>query len=80
MNDLIQFADVPVDQLQQVYRQREKSNIVTTAHAVLGGRASPPRMAKGLADLEVLSLKNTKVTQAGVDRLKKVLPDVLVLH
>jgi len=52
LNDLIQHAGVPVVQLQQVYRQREKSNIITTAHAVLGGRSSPPRMAKGLAGLD----------------------------
>jgi exodeoxyribonuclease V alpha subunit len=52
LNDLIQHAGVPVVRLQQVYRQREESNIVTTAHAVLGGRASPPRIAQGLAGLD----------------------------
>ncbi|MGA1205188.1 MAG: ATP-dependent RecD-like DNA helicase [Opitutales bacterium] len=52
LNDLIQNADVPVVRLQQVYRQRETSNIVTTAHAVLGGQASPPRVANGLAGLD----------------------------
>lgn len=52
LNDLIQHARVPVVRLQQVYRQREESNIVTTAHAVLGGRASPPRLANSLKDLD----------------------------
>ncbi|NDV61842.1 ATP-dependent RecD-like DNA helicase [Puniceicoccales bacterium CK1056] len=52
LNDLIQHADIPVVRLQQVYRQREESNIVTTAHALLGGRASPPRTANSLTDLD----------------------------
>ncbi len=52
LNDLIEHSGAPVVRLRQVYRQRETSNIVTTAHAVLGGQASPPRMVKGLADLE----------------------------
>ncbi len=52
LNDLIQHAGIPVVRLQQVYRQREESNIVTTAHAVLGGQASPPRIANGLEGLE----------------------------
>lgn len=54
LKDLIEHAAVPVVQLQQVYRQREESNIVTTAHAVLGGRASPPRTARGLDALEAV--------------------------
>jgi exodeoxyribonuclease V alpha subunit len=52
LKDLIEHAGVPVVQLQQVYRQREESNIVTTAHAVLGGRATPPRTARGLDALD----------------------------
>jgi exodeoxyribonuclease V alpha subunit len=52
LKDLIEHAHVPVVRLQQVYRQREESNIVTTAHGVLGGRASPPRIAKTLTDLD----------------------------
>jgi len=52
LNDLIQFAGVPVVRLQQVYRQREESNIVTTAHALLGGRASPPKVATRLEELD----------------------------
>lgn len=52
LNDLIQYAGIPVVRLQQVYRQREQSNIVTTAHALLGGRASPPRTAKSLGELD----------------------------
>jgi exodeoxyribonuclease V alpha subunit len=52
LKDLIEGAGVPVVRLEQVYRQREESNIVTTAHAVLGGRASPPRSAKDLAALD----------------------------
>lgn len=52
LKDLIEHAGVPVVCLQQVYRQREESNIVTTAHAVLGGRASPPKIARGLDALD----------------------------
>ena len=52
LNDLIERARVPLVRLDQVYRQREESNIVTTAYAVLGGRASPPKTAAGLEKLE----------------------------
>jgi exodeoxyribonuclease V alpha subunit len=52
LNDLIQHARIPVVRLEQVYRQRETSNIVSTAHAVLGGQASPPRIANGLSGLD----------------------------
>ena len=52
LNDLIEHAGIPVVRLQQVYRQHEASNIVTTAHAVLGGRASPPRLVGGISGLE----------------------------
>ena len=52
LNDLIQASGAPVVRLHQVFRQREESNIVTTAHAVLGGQASPPRVARGLDELE----------------------------
>jgi exodeoxyribonuclease V alpha subunit len=52
LNDLIQASGAPVVRLEQVYRQKETSNIVTTAHGVLGGHASPPRTAAALADLD----------------------------
>jgi exodeoxyribonuclease V alpha subunit len=52
LNDLIEHSGAPVVRLQQVYRQSETSNIVTTAHAVLGGRASPPHMVNSLAQLD----------------------------
>ncbi|MGC9449992.1 MAG: SF1B family DNA helicase RecD2 [Oceanipulchritudo sp.] len=52
LNDLIQHAGVPVVRLRQVYRQSEESNIVTTAHAVLCGRASPPRLVQSLQELD----------------------------
>ncbi len=52
LHDLIEHAGLPVVRLHQVYRQDEHSNIVTTAHAVLGGRDSPPRTARDLAQLD----------------------------
>ncbi len=52
LNDLIEHANVPVVRLQQVFRQRKTSNIVSTAHAVLGGATSPPRLARGLENLD----------------------------
>lgn len=48
LNDLIEHAGVPVVRLQQIFRQSEHSNIVTTAHALLGGQAGPPRLAPNL--------------------------------
>jgi exodeoxyribonuclease V alpha subunit len=52
LKDLIQFSGAPVVRLQQVYRQSEHSNIVTTAHAILGGRTSPPRVARSIEELD----------------------------
>lgn len=52
LNDLIQYADVPVVRLQQVFRQRKTSNIVTTAHSVLSGATAPPRLARGTEDID----------------------------
>lgn len=52
LNDLIHYSGVPVVRLEQVYRQQETSNIVTTAHAVLGGQSSPPRIARGINSLD----------------------------
>lgn len=52
LNDLIQEAGVPVVRLEQIFRQSEHSNIVTTAYAILGGQASPPRNARSLDELD----------------------------
>ncbi|MEX0323807.1 MAG: ATP-dependent RecD-like DNA helicase [Puniceicoccaceae bacterium] len=52
LNDLIQHADIPVVRLQQVFRQRKESNIVITAHGLLAGQASPPKMAAGISALD----------------------------
>lgn len=52
LKDLISHAGVPVVRLQQVFRQREHSNIVTTAHEVLGGRASPPGVHESIDNLD----------------------------
>lgn len=52
LQDLIAHAGVPVVRLQQVFRQREESNIVSTAHELLGGRTAPPKMAAKLDELE----------------------------
>lgn len=52
LNDLIHHSGAPVVRLEQVFRQKETSNIVTTAHGVLGGHAAPPRMASNLSELD----------------------------
>lgn len=52
LKDLIEFSGSPVVRLQQVFRQREESNIVTTAHGVLAGHAGAPRLVNDLAALE----------------------------
>jgi exodeoxyribonuclease V alpha subunit len=54
LKDIIAAGLCPVVRLQQVFRQREHSNIVTTAHEVLGGRASPPRPARGISELDTV--------------------------
>ncbi len=52
LNDLIEHANIPVVRLQQVFRQRKESNIVITAHGLLAGQASPPKMAAGISALD----------------------------
>lgn len=52
LKDLIEYGGVPVVRLEQIFRQSEHSNIVTTAHALLGGQASPPKTARQPDELD----------------------------
>ncbi len=51
LNDLIQSSLLPVTRLDTVYRQREQSAIVATAHAVNAGRVRLPPAAPSAAGL-----------------------------
>jgi len=52
LHDLIHCGKTHVTRLEKIFRQQEQSAIVTTAHAILKGRASPPPISSGLGDLD----------------------------
>lgn len=52
LGDLIASQLVPTVSLQQIFRQRETSNIVSTAHNILGGNPAPPCLRKSRDELD----------------------------
>ena len=52
LGDLTAAPPAAVTRLQTVYRQGEKSNIITTAHAILAGETHPGRCFRSLRDLD----------------------------
>jgi exodeoxyribonuclease V alpha subunit len=75
LKDLIATARVPVTRLQFVYRQGKESSIVSTAHAINEGIASPPpplsEVAKAQAwnDLNFIAASSTEDCVAKVIEL-----------
>src|SRR5208283_5800050 len=51
LQDLITASRAPVTRLSVIFRQKGQSGIVTTAHAINSGDASPPFVARDLAAL-----------------------------
>ncbi len=64
---------LPVTRLQFVYRQQKESSIVTTAHAINEGVASPPPVAGEVAQAQAWSDLNFIAAHSAEDCLAKVL-------
>ncbi|MEJ1971125.1 MAG: AAA family ATPase [Lacunisphaera sp.] len=64
---------LPVTRLQFVYRQGKESSIVTTAHAINEGIASPPPVASEVAKAQAWSDLNFIAAMSAEDCLAKVI-------
>ncbi|MFZ5496486.1 MAG: ATP-dependent RecD-like DNA helicase [Verrucomicrobiota bacterium] len=72
LKDLIATGRVPVTRLQFVYRQGKESAIVTTAHAINEGIASPPPVVNEVAKAQAWSDLNFIAASSADDCLGKV--------
>jgi exodeoxyribonuclease V alpha subunit len=69
----ISVAGIPVTRLSVIYRQQGQSLIVTTAHAINAGEASPPPVVTEVAGAQVWSDLNFIVATDAEDCLRKVI-------
>lgn len=72
LKDLIATDRVPVTRLSVIYRQKEQSGIVTTAHAINSGDASLPPAVTELTGLQAWSDLTFVVATDAEDCLRKV--------
>ncbi len=72
LKDLIATGRVPVTRLSVIYRQKEQSGIVTTAHAINAGDASLPPAVTDLAGIQAWSDLTFVVATDAEDCLAKV--------
>jgi exodeoxyribonuclease V alpha subunit len=73
LKDLIATEHVPVTRLTVIYRQKELSQIVTTAHAINAGDPSLPPAANDLATAQVWSDLTFVVADSAEDCLAKTI-------
>ena len=52
LHDIIACGEVPTVELKQIFRQREESGIVSTAHRILAGTPAPPKPVENLRELQ----------------------------
>lgn len=52
LHDFIASGCVPTVELKQIFRQREQSGIVTTAHRILEGVSTPPKLSNSIRELD----------------------------
>jgi exodeoxyribonuclease V alpha subunit len=72
LKDLIATGRAPVTRLSVIYRQKEQSGIVTTAHAINSGDASLPPAVTELTNLQALNDLTFVVATDAEDCLRKV--------
>ncbi|MDD3180824.1 MAG: ATP-dependent RecD-like DNA helicase [Opitutaceae bacterium] len=65
-------ADIPVTRLSVVYRQKDQSLIVTTAHAINGGDTTPPPVVAEVGQAQAWSDLNFISADGAEDCLAKV--------
>jgi len=73
LKDLIATERVPVTRLTVIYRQKEQSQIVTTAHAINAGDPSLPPAANDLANAQAWSDLTFIVADSAEDCLAKTI-------
>jgi len=73
LKDLIATECVPVTRLTVIYRQKEQSQIVTTAHAINAGDPSLPPAANDLANAQAWSDLTFIVADSAEDCLAKTI-------
>ncbi len=73
LKDLIATERVAVTRLSFVYRQKEESLIVTTAHAINGGEARPPPIVDAVAKAQAWSDLNFISATSAEDCLAKII-------
>jgi exodeoxyribonuclease V alpha subunit len=72
LKDLIATERVPVTRLSVIYRQKDQSAIVTTAHAINAGDPSLPPVMQNVADAQVWSDLNFIAATNTEDCVRKV--------
>ncbi len=72
LKDLIATDRVPVTRLSVIYRQKDQSAIVTTAHAINAGDPSLPPVVQNVADAQVWSDLNFIAATDTEDCVRKV--------
>ena len=73
LKDLIATERVPVTRLSFVYRQKEESLIVTTAHAINSGEHTPPPVVQEVEKAQAWSDLNFIAAYSAEDCLAKVI-------
>ncbi len=73
LRSAISDSYIPVTRLSVIYRQQGQSQIVTTAHAINAGEASPPPVVTEVAGAQVWSDLNFIAATDAEDCLRKVI-------
>ena len=73
LRSAISASGIPVTRLSVIYRQQGQSQIVTTAHAINAGEASPPPVVTEVAGAQVWSDLNFIAATDAEDCLRKVI-------
>ncbi|MBK8858234.1 MAG: AAA family ATPase [Opitutaceae bacterium] len=73
LRSAISVSGIPVTRLSVIYRQQGQSQIVTTAHAINAGEASPPPVVTEVAGAQVWSDLNFIAATDAEDCLRKVI-------
>ena len=73
LKDLIATGRVPVTRLSVIYRQKDQSGIVTTAHAINAGDPSLPPIVQNVADAQVWADLNFIAATDTEDCVRKVI-------
>ena len=66
-------SQLPTTRLSVIYRQKDQSGIVTTAHAINSGEPSPPPVVQNVADAQVWADLNFIAATDAEDCVRKVI-------